>query len=157
MSRELFRRDDRESEAIYSFLWQRLRLFPKSLAEGSHHPPSVSGPAAAALISAGMGCLMMMVTQHLVSLSKDLEKIVWDIGSWIPGSHNANKLYGEIGSYSGKETILLISWLVSWVVLHHLWRNQNIRVQTMFFWIFVLFIAATVMSWHPLFSYLPLM
>ncbi|QLE59404.1 hypothetical protein FD725_16275 [Nostoc sp. TCL26-01] len=142
---------------MYSFLWQRLRLFPQSLAEGSHHPPNVSGPAAAALISAGIGCLIMMVTQHLVSVTPEIEKIVWDIGSWIPGSHNANKLYGEIGSYSGKETILLISWLVSWVVLHYLWRNRNIKVQTMFFWIFVLFIAATVMSWHPLFSYLPLM
>ncbi len=156
MTRKTFNLYDEGKETWYSLTWQKLRHFPNNLAAGSQNPPKVSGPAAAALISAGIGCLTMMITQHFTVLYKNVDKIVWMLGSWIPGSHNANKLYGEIGSYSGKETILLISWLVSWVILHLMWRKSNIKSRTIFLWMFILFIAATVMSWHPFFSYLPL-
>jgi hypothetical protein len=52
--------------------------------------------------------------------------------------------------------MLLIGWLVSWVILYFLWKDKQIKSKTIFFWIFFLFVAATAMSWHPLFPYLPL-
>jgi hypothetical protein len=52
--------------------------------------------------------------------------------------------------------MLLVGWLVSWVVLGNLWKDKNIKAKTMLFWFFTLIIAATAMSWHPLFPYLPL-
>jgi len=133
-----------------------LKNFPKGLAAGSQHPPSVSGPAAAALLSAGFGCFFMMVNQHLTVIFKAWDEKVWALGSWLPGSHNLNKLYGEIGSYSGKETLLLVGWLGSWLILHQVWKHRNIKSRTMFLWLFTFFLAATAMSWHPLFPYLPL-
>lgn len=157
MTRQLSNKPEAVTEPLYSLIWQWLKNFPIVLAAGSQTPPQVSGPAAAALVSAGFGCFFMMVNQHLTVISKDWDKIVWAIGSWIPGSHNQNKLYGEIGPYSGKETILLLSWLVSWSILYMLWRQRNIKSRTILFWLFTLFVAATVMSWHPLFPYLPLM
>ncbi len=143
-------------EPIYSQMWNRFKGFPKFLAEGAKNPPNVSGPAAAALISAGIGCFTMMVTHHLSDTSKDTEKLVWELGKWIPGSDSTNKLWGNIGSYTGKETMLLLGWLISWLILSNLWRNKQIKSRTIFFWMFALFIAATAMSWHPLFPYLPL-
>ena len=52
---------------------------------------------------------------------------------------------------------MLVGWLVSWFVLGNLWRHQQIRARTMFFWLLAFVVAATVMNWHPIFPYLPLM
>jgi hypothetical protein len=145
-----------ESQPIYGRFWQSCKQFPSFLAAGSNHPPTVSGLAAAALISAAIGCFTMMVAHHFSDTNKNIEKMLWSLGSWIPGSHNPSKMWGNIGSYSGKETILLISWLVSWAILSLLWKNKKIKSRTIFFWLFALMVAATAMSWHPLFPYLPL-
>jgi hypothetical protein len=146
-----------ETQPIYTKLWDQLKNFPQGLAVGSGDPPQVSGPAAAALISAAFSAFILMVSQHLTLLFKPLEPIVWSLGYWIPGSKTADRIYGDIGSYSGKETVMLISWLLSWAILSQLWKHQPIRTRTIFFWLFTFFVAATVMNWHPLFPYMPLM
>lgn len=142
---------------IYTRFWNQLKYFPKGLAAGSKSPPTVSGPAAAALISAAFSCFLLMVNQHLCSLFKGWEQIVWRMGDWIPGSRNPDPLYGEIGSYSGKETVMLVGWLVSWFVLSRVWKHKDIKFSTLFFCLFIFLVAATAMNWHPLFPYLPLM
>lgn len=145
------------NKPIYSQLWDSLKQFPKVLAQGSPNPPKVSGPAAATLISPAIGSFLMMVFHHLAAISESVEQMLCEIGSWIPGSHQTDKMYGAMGSYSGKQTILLIGWLGSWLVLHIIWRNKNIKPKTIFFSMFAFFVAATLMTWHPLFPYLPLM
>jgi hypothetical protein len=141
---------------IYGKVWTKLKQFPAGLAKGSDKPPATSGPAAAALISAGIGCFTMMVTHHLADTSKEREKFIWGLGKWIPGSDTGNKLWGNIGSYSGKETMLLVSWLISWIILHNLLTNKQVKTSTIFLWAFGLLVAAAAMSWHPMFPYLPL-
>jgi hypothetical protein len=98
-----------------------------------------------------------MVTHHLADTSTAREQLIWTLGKWIPGSDTGNKLWGSIGSYTGKETMLLIGWLVSWLILHNLLKHQQVKTNTIFLWTFGLIVAATVMSWQPLFPYLPLM
>lgn len=144
-------------EPLYGLVWRRCKNFPGKLAAGSQTPPTASGSAAAALVSAGFGCFFLMVNQHLTNLSKDWDNFVWALGSWIPGSHNPDELYGSLGSYSGKETLLLIGWLGSWLLLSRLWGHRQIKAKTIFFWLFTFFTTATIMAWHPLFPYLPLM
>jgi hypothetical protein len=148
-----------KSEPFYGRFWNTIKIFPHGLAKGSDKSPKVSGPAAAALVSAGIGCVTMMISHHFSDgdKSKAVENLIWTLGSWIPGSHNPSKLWGNIGSYSGKETMLLLGWFVSWIVLYLVWKDKQIKSKTIFFWMFLLFIAATAMSWHPLFSYLPLL
>ncbi|CCI02034.1 MAG: hypothetical protein ACKPH1_25990 [Microcystis panniformis] len=142
----------------YGKIWAFLKQFPQGLAEGAKRSPATSGPAAAAIISAGIGCFLMMVAHHFSDAdhSKTVETFLWNLGSWIPGSKNPSKMWGNIGSYTGKETMLLIGWLVSWPILHYLWKDRQIKAKTILFWFFALMIAATAMSWHPLFPYLPL-
>ncbi|MFB2838095.1 hypothetical protein [Floridanema evergladense] len=153
----LNQRNEKLNIPIYSQIWDTLKQFPKVLAEGSPNPPKVSGPAAAALVSAGFGCFLMMVFHHFSETTKSVDEMLSQIGGWMPGSNNVDKMYGSLGSYAGKQTILLIGWLGSWLVLHLMWRKKNIKPRTMFFWMFVFFVAATVMNWHPLFPYLPIM
>lgn len=145
------------SKTIYGKIWDVLKHFPRKLSQGSSHAPAVSGPAAAAIVSAAFSCFILMLNQHLTSIFKGWNEIVWSLGDWIPGSKNPDPFYGEIGSYSGKETVLLIAWLVSWFILHQLWKNKPIKTRTIFNCLFIFMVAATVMNWHPLFPYLPLM
>jgi hypothetical protein len=156
MSRKLNSEKSGTTEPIYSKIWSYFKKFPKILAEGAETPPNNSGPAAAALISAGIGCFTIMVTHHLSETFQSIETIVWNLGTWIPGSKTDSELLGNISSYTGKETMLLVSWLVSWSILYAIWKNQNIKSRTIFFGLFVLLVAATAMCWHPLFPYLPL-
>ena len=142
--------------ANYEKLWHRLQHFPTHLATGSKQPPPTSGSAAAALISVGIGCFMMMVTHHFTETSVEIDTFIWDLGKWIPGSGNDNKLWGTLGSYAGKQTILLVSWLVSWYILQGLLKHKQVKTKTIFVWTFGLVVAATVMTWQPLFLYLPL-
>ncbi len=155
MTRQLS--DPIAGEPIYSKVWNWLKRFPQVLHEGSQNPPPVSGPAAAALISTGIGAVTMMVTHHLADTSKEREGIVRIIGSWIPGSVSPDPMWGNIGSYAGKETMFLIGWLVSWAILYSVWKNKAVKSRTMIFWMFALFTLASAMSWHPLFAYLPLL
>ncbi len=145
-----------KNRPIYTQVWNYLKQFPAGLAVGSQTAPPTSGPAAAALISAGIGCFTMMVTHHLADTSKEREKFIWGLGKWIPGSDTGDKLWGNIGSYSGKETMLLVGWLVSWIILHKLLKHKQVKTSTIFLWAFGLLVAATAMSWHPIFPYLPL-
>lgn len=142
---------------IYGRIWQWLKHFPQGLAVGAKNPPQSSGLAAAALVSASFGCFYLMVNQHLTVIFKPWEEFVWKLGDWIPGSRTGNKLFGELGPYSGKQTLLLVGWLVSWFFLHRICDRQNIKFSTMFFWMTFFLVAATLMNWHPLFPYMPLM
>ena len=148
--------ENKQKMPFYSHIWLYLHQFPQVIAKGSQDTPTVSGPAAAALVSASFSCFLLMVNQHLTTIFKQWNDIVWSLGDWIPGSKNPDPLHGEIGSYSGKETIMLIGWLFSWFILSKLWQNRSIKFQTIFFCLFGFLVAATVMNWHPLFPYLPL-
>jgi hypothetical protein len=142
----------------YGQIWAQLKRFPNFLAKGNDNPPQVSGEAAAAFISAAIGAITMMVSHHLSDgdKTKTIEKMLLGLGSWIPGANNPDKLWGNIGSYTGKETMMLIGWLVSWVILYFLLKNKQIKASTIFFCMISLMTLATAMCWHPLFPYLPL-
>ncbi|MDP1570049.1 MAG: hypothetical protein Q8L86_08595 [Vicinamibacterales bacterium] len=36
-------------------------------------------------------------------------------------------LYGPAGGVSGRTTLAVVIWLVSWAVLHHRWKAREIR------------------------------
>jgi hypothetical protein len=141
----------------YARTWDYLKQFPKGIAQGHANPPDVSGTAAAALISAAIGCVTMMVAHHLSDTSKAREQALLSLGSWIPGAQNPDPIWGNIGSYAGKETMLLMGWIVSWLILHSWIAHKQVKVRTLFVWLLGLMTIATVMCWHPLFPYLPLM
>lgn len=145
-------------EPWYGRVWEVIKQFPNFLAAGNPNPPKASGEAAAALISAAIGCVTMMVTHHLsdADKSKATEKVVHALGKWIPGSANPDPMWGNIGSYTGKETMLLVGWFVSWAILYTVLKDKPIKTSTIFFWLIGLMTLATVMCWHPLFPYLPL-
>jgi hypothetical protein len=111
--------------------------------------PIYSGPVIAASLSLLLAFLTLMVSHHISRLTPGLDKLVHAYGYWIPGSTGKGP-EGSIGSYSGKETLALGVWFVSWLIFHLLWQKQDFPLQA---WtrIFVIgLVVITLGFFHPL-------
>jgi len=81
-----------------------------------------NGAAIAAYLSAMFGLLVMGIVHTMAVASNPFKDWVLSIGKlWIPNAQG-------IGPYSGKETFLLVTWLLSWAVLHMLLRKRDIKL-----------------------------
>lgn len=110
-------------------------------------PLKPTGAAVAALLAAGLGMLTLALVNQLTAGSDAINAWVHSIGKlWMPGAQG-------IGPYSGKETLALAAWLVSWAILHPTLRAREL---TMSRWL-VVFLAmvavATTFIWPPVFEY----
>jgi hypothetical protein len=77
-----------------------------------------NGIAAAALLAAGIGSLALGVVTTLTEASTNIA--------------NSLKFVAAVGPLSGKTTIAVIVWLVSWLVLHFLWRKKEVDFTRVF-------------------------
>ena len=59
-----------------------------------------------------------------------------------------------IGPYSGKETTLLVVWLVSWVALHFALRRRDLPIKPWAIGFLVAIGVATTLLWPPVFEFL---
>ncbi len=102
-----------------------------------------NGQAAAAMIASMIALLSLGISNIASALSKDLKLIIHEFGkAWIPGAD-------AIGPYSGKETIMLLMWGISWLVLYFVLRNRQVHLSK-FTIIFIIGIAfATLFVWPP--------
>jgi hypothetical protein len=108
----------------------------------------VSGPLIAATLAPVLGFYTLMISHHVSRVTKELDKLVHSYGHWIPGSQGSGP-DGSIGSYSGKETLALMVWFVSWAIFHFLWRKQELSVSR---WIPIflgLLAFVTLCLFHP--------
>lgn len=101
------------------------------------------GTAQAAVLSAMLGILALSLVNLGTVVSKEFESMVHNMGKlWMPGAEG-------IGPYSGKETILLAVWLLSWFLLQRILREREWNPQ----WVTTLFLAgmavATTLLWPP--------
>ncbi len=96
-----------------------------------------NGPAAAALISAGISVLVLAILTVLAEANADFKTDVLDIKT-------------RVGPLSGKTTYAVAAYLVSWVVLAAaLWR-RNVALNTVFIVTGVL-IAGAFVGTYPKF------
>ena len=107
-----------------------------------------TGVAVAALMSAMLGLLALAVTNVFTAASKGFNAWVHSVGKlWMPGAEG-------IGPYSGKETIGLVVWLGTWVVLHYALRGRELRLSRWLLLFLVGIGVATTLIWPPVFEYL---
>ncbi len=107
-----------------------------------------TGEAIAAFISPVLGLLALSIANYIWEATRwdparDVSALYIKLGSWIPESD-------KIGPLVGKETILLVVWLGTWVALHLALRKRELRVAP---WAiaFVVGIAfAALLLWPPL-------
>lgn len=77
-------------------------------------PDRPDGPAAAALVGAGIGCLAMGVLTTLDEANKSFDKAI--------------NLNSSVGPLSGKTTFTVLIWLVAWVILHFVLRGKAFAI-----------------------------
>lgn len=107
-----------------------------------------TGPAAAAVLAAGIGLLALAVAQVASAASSAFRASMQALGNlWMPGA-------AGIGPYSGKETVALLAWLLTWFVLHRLLRQRDVSLVAAGT-IALLFIGlATTLLWPPVTDWL---
>jgi hypothetical protein len=141
---------------VYTRLWKQFKQFPKGLHQGGNRTIQNSGPAAAALLSGGIGAFAMMVTHHYAEMSKANNAFVIQMGAWIPYAMNPDPMWGNLENYAGKEMMFFVGWLVSWAILHPILKKRHVSPRVLILGLLSLFTLSTAMAWHPLFPYLSL-
>ncbi len=110
-------------------------------------PRRPTGEAVAALLAAAIGMLTLAFVNQFTAGSPAFNTWVHGIGKlWMPGAQG-------IGPYSGKETLSLVAWAVSWAILHPALRTREL---TMSRWLIVFLVmvgVATTFIWPPVFEY----
>jgi hypothetical protein len=111
-------------------------------------PHKVSGPAIAAMSATALGMLALAIVNLFAEASAPFSDFVHAIGkAWIPGA-------AGIGPYSGKETTLLVVWLVSWAVLHFALRKRDLPIKPWAIGFLAAIGVATTLLWPPVFEFL---
>ena len=106
------------------------------------------GTAQAALLAAMLGVLTIALTNLGTEMSDACKNQVYNIGKlWMPGADG-------IGPYSGKETIALLVWLVSWAVFHRILRAREWNHLAVIALFLMGIAVATTLVWPPVFQLL---
>lgn len=102
-----------------------------------------TGPAAAAVLGAGLGLVTLAIAHVFAEASEPVKHAMQSLGNlWMPGAQG-------IGPYSGKETVALVVWLLSWTLLHAAWRKRDVNLTLAGVIALLLVGIATTLLWPP--------
>jgi hypothetical protein len=97
-----------------------------------------SGPAAAAFLSSAIGVFVIgLMTTGSVIISG-----LGDLLNW----------YNPSGPLSGKTGVAILVWLVSWVVLHSMWKDKEVALQRIVTWTLTLIVLGLALTFPPIFE-----
>ncbi|MCL4267374.1 MAG: hypothetical protein KJ069_29625 [Anaerolineae bacterium] len=97
-----------------------------------------TGVAAATFIASGIGVLFLGLMTTGAELSAGLkEALNW----WNPA-----------GPLTGKTSVAVLAWLISWVLLHTLWKNKEIDLWKSFIITLVLIGLGVLFTFPPIFE-----
>lgn len=108
--------------------WQSVKISTQRLPNGA---------AAAALLSAAIGCLVIGLMTVGTEVSEGLKQAL----TW----------YKPAGPLTGKTGIGIIAWLISWAVLHSKWKDYDVDFASIFRWAIVLLIVGFLLTFPPIF------
>lgn len=80
-------------------------------ADRAEAPDQPEGPIVAAILAGGIGCLALGVFTTLAEASVTIK-------DWLTWSD-------KVGALSGKTIMAVVVWLVSWAILHAVYRNRE--------------------------------
>jgi len=99
------------------------------------------GPAAAAMLSAGVGILMLGLLTTFAVISDPIHDFL-DWWQWGQG----------VGPLAGKTTIAVVIWLVAWAILYLVWRHKDVDLKKAFYGGLVLGIIGAIGMFPPFFE-----
>lgn len=101
-------------------------------------PQTPTGPAAAALVASGIGSLFVGLMTTGAELSAGLKTFL----TWS----------APVGPLSGKVGVAVIVWLISWFVLHSMWKDKEQELGKMFNITLALLALGLLFTFPPVFQ-----
>jgi hypothetical protein len=102
-----------------------------------------NGAVAAAFLSAAIGLFVLGIVQFATTLNDAFADRVFALGkAWIPNAQG-------IGPYSGKETLMVVAWAASWVILHVSLQRRRLDLKPWFGTALVFVFLAAILVWPP--------
>jgi len=97
-----------------------------------------NGPAAAAILSAGVGSAVigLLTTGAVISA----------------GLNSALNWWSAVGPLSGKTGVGVIAWLISWIVLHTVWKGKDVAFVRVLVATLVLLALGLILTFPPVFE-----
>ncbi len=103
-----------------------------------------NGPVAASFLAAGIASLILGILVVLNELGGDISKFLAFDKNFGLGS--------GVGPLSGKVTITVLAFGISWLVLHFLWRGKEVNFGRIFSVALVLVAAGFILTFPPVFD-----
>ncbi len=102
-----------------------------------------TGPAAAAVLAAGIGAVALGATAPLVlAVPRFDQALVEASGFFLPGGEH-------LGRFGGQQLVALLAWLGSWALLHLRWRMRQVSLTFTALALVVSLVAGMLLSWPP--------
>jgi len=95
----------------------------------------------AAFLASGLGSLALGITVLLTEMKATAASV-----------QNALKWVGPVGPLSGKTTVAVIVFIVSWVALYFGLKNRAVKLGTMFIISLVLVVLGLLLTFPPVFE-----
>lgn len=99
-------------------------------------PKLSNGPAAAAILSAAVGCFTIGLLQLLADVS--------------PAVNKAMVFYKGSGALSGETTVAIVLWLLLWVVLGRMWNRKTVNLGRVNVASITLLVLGVLLTFPPL-------
>lgn len=96
------------------------------------------GPAIAAILSAALGVFYMGLATFISEAAV--------------GAHDWFEFQKRVGPLSGKTTMAGVAWVVSWAVLHLVWRKRDLPLVPVVILAGVLIVAGNLLMFPPIFE-----
>jgi fluoride ion exporter CrcB/FEX len=106
-----------------------------------HLPDKPDGPAAAAMLAAGIGIFVLGLLTVLAEASVPIQDF---LGRW--------ELGRGVGPLAGKTTIAVIVWALSWVILAAVWRRKDVNLRAWFTVSLILGVLGILGTFPPIFK-----
>jgi hypothetical protein len=104
---------------------------------GDHLP---NGPAAAAILSAGVGCSVLGILAVVADASKPMAR--------------ALTFYLPTGPLSGVSSMAILLWLVTWFILAKRWRTKTVAILKVNATAFLLLALGILLTFPPFADFL---
>ena len=103
-----------------------------------------TGPAAAAVVAAGLGALTLGGATLLAAALVPFDQGLVDAGRlFLPGG-------AHLGRFGGQQLLALVAWLAGWALLHRRWRARQVSLTATAAVLVVCVVVATLLMWPPL-------
>lgn len=103
-------------------------------------PALTNGSGAAAILSAGVGCLALAVLAILGDKSAPVKSIL--------------VFYKPTGPLSGVTTVAIVAWLFTWGILEWRWRKSTVAAGRIYAVALILLALSLILTFPPVVDYL---